>query len=267
MSSAPSDDADTLRRVRELLTKATRVTVLTGAGISTDSGIPDFRGPQGLWTKNPKAELTSTLQHYLYDEEVRRLAWAGRAKSPAWNAQPNPGHLALVDLERRGRMHQLVTQNIDGLHERAGNSRDRIVEVHGTIRTARCWECGVTGPMDPFVERVLAGEEDPRCQLCGGIIKSGTILFGEQLVRADLNRAMQAARECDVLLAVGTTLAVYPVAAMVPTAHEAGAAVVIVNGSPTDLDHLATETVRGSISEVLPLILEPPSDSSTTRTY
>ena len=203
-------EPDPIARARRLIAEARRVVVLTGAGISTDSGIPDFRGPKGLWTLNPKAERTSSLQHYLADPEVRQLAWQHRIASPAWDAQPNDGHRSLVTLERTGRLALLVTQNIDELHQRAGNHPSLVVEVHGTMRRAVCWSCSQQWPMEVFLERVRGGETDPDCPTCGGIVKSATISFGQNLVEADLRRAMDGAGECDLLLAVGTTLAVGP---------------------------------------------------------
>jgi NAD-dependent deacetylase len=240
-----------------ILAEAQRITVLTGAGISTDSGIPDFRGPQGVWTKNPAAEKTSTLQHYLSDPEIRREAWQQRLHSPAWEAQPNPGHQAIVDLERQGRLVAVVTQNIDGLHQKAGNSSELVVEVHGTIHRVRCWSCGWEGPMPETLERVRAGEDDPRCLVCGGILKSATVSFGQNLDPETMARAERAALTCDALLAVGTSLAVYPAASLVPLAHRNGALVVIVNAQPTPFDSIAT-VVRGSISEVLPELVALP---------
>jgi NAD-dependent deacetylase len=240
---------------RRLLGAAQRVVVLTGAGISTDSGIPDFRGPQGLWTKNPKAERTSSLEHYLADPEVRAIAWQNRLHSPAWDAQPNDGHRAIVEIERRGVLHLLVTQNIDELHQRAGSSPERIVEIHGTMRRAVCWTCGVEGPMGTFLERVRDGEADPNCLMCGGIVKSATISFGQNLVEADLVRALEGAAAADLLIAVGSTLGVYPVARMVPIAERVGAPIIIVNGSPTEQDDRANVILRGSISELLPQLV------------
>ena len=244
-----------IEQARQLVLQASRITVLTGAGISTDSGIPDFRGPQGVWTRNPKAERTSSLQHYLRDPEVREIAWQTRLHSPAWDAQPNVGHRALVDLERRGHLRTLVTQNIDGLHQRAGNDPSMIIEVHGTMHRALCWNCRNEWPMAVFVDRVRGGEVDPACPDCGGIVKSATISFGQSLVEADLQRAMDAAADCDLLLCVGTTLSVGPVNQMVPVAARAGIAVVVVNADPTEMDRLATVVVRGRIGEVLPTIL------------
>src|SRR5215469_13187739 len=172
-----------------------RIVALTGAGISTESGIPDFRGPQGLWTKNPKAEKLSDIRYYMADPEVRRLAWQQRLVHPAWQAKPNAGHLALVSLERSGRLQALVTQNIDGLHQAAGNSPGKIVEVHGTMHQVVCMSCEWRGPMLETLERVRAGEEDPSCTGCGGILKSATISFGQALVPETIHRAMRAAEE------------------------------------------------------------------------
>ncbi len=234
---------------------ARRIVVLTGAGISTDSGIPDFRGPNGVWTKNPKAERTSTLHHYLNDPEVRQIAWQNRLHSVAWDAQPNAGHRALVELEHQGRLHTLVTQNIDELHQRAGTSPDKVVEIHGTMRRAVCWGCGHEWPMQVFIDRVRAGEVDPACLDCGGVVKSATISFGQSLVAADLDRAFAASVEGDLLLAVGSTLAVGPVNQMVPNAYRSGVPIVIINAEPTEMDRLATVVVRGQIAEVLPALV------------
>ena len=246
--------SDQVRAVRGWIDAATRIVALTGAGISTESGIPDFRGPQGVWTKNPKAERLSNIQHYMSDPEVRRLAWQSRLDHPAWRATPNAGHRALVELERRGLLHALVTQNIDGLHQQAGHAADMVIEVHGTMRDVMCMACGWRGPMGPVMDRVRAGEEDPDCERCGGILKSATISFGQSLDAAVISRAMRAAERADLLLAIGTSLQVYPVAAAVPLAKAAGARVVIVNAEPTPLDHLADAVISAAIGEVLPVI-------------
>lgn len=249
----PADDA--VERARRLVAGGRRIVVLTGAGVSTDSRIPDFRGPQGVWTKNPGAEKAASIHNYVADPEIRRAAWRTRLDSPMWAAEPNPGHRALLELERQGKLHMLITQNVDGLHQLAGTSPDRVVEVHGTAREAACLSCDYRAPMQDVLERVRRGEEDPDCPVCGGILKSATISFGQNLVAVDIDRATAAAEECDVLLAVGSTLSVYPIAGVVPVAKRAGAAIVIVNGSPTDMDDLADVVVRGSISEVLPRIV------------
>ena len=255
-SSGSLPGVEPLAAARALLADAERIAVLTGAGISTDSGIADFRGPDGLWTKDPEAEKASNISYYLADRSVRVRAWATRGSSPAWTARPNDGHRALVALEATGRLHTLVTQNIDGLHVAAGSDPARVVEVHGTMREFACLECGDRGPMADALARVVAGEEDPPCLVCGGILKSATISFGQSLVPEDLDRAMAAARSCDLLLAVGSTLSVFPVADMVPLAVAHGAPVVIVNGSPTAMDDLADLRLTGPISELLPALVE-----------
>jgi len=247
---------DTVQTVRGWIAAARRIVVLTGAGISTDSGIPDFRGPQGVWTRNPHAEKMATLQHYVADPDVRKRSWQDRLSSPAWQAKPNAGHLALVELERRGNLDTLVTQNVDGLHLMAGTSPERLIQIHGTMREVTCLACGERAPMERALARVRAGEDDPACRSCGGILKSATISFGQSLVAADLTRAQQAAHRSDLMLAVGTKLSVWPIAGVVPTAKEAGARVVIINAEPTELDSMADTVLRGSISEILPRLVE-----------
>src|SRR4249920_673069 len=215
------------------LDTATRIVALTGAGISTDSGIPDFRGPQGVWTRNPKAEKLSDIRYYMADPEVRKLAWQSRLDHTAWKAKPNAGHLALAALEQRGKLHALITQNIDELHQMAGNSAAKVIEVHGTMRKVVCMGCGMTAPMQKALDRVRAGEADPPCRDCGGILKSATISFGQALVPEVIDAAMRAAQRADLLLSIGTSLQVYPVAGLVPLAREAGAKIVIMNAEPT----------------------------------
>ena len=246
---------DGVAEVRAWLREAERVVVLTGAGISTDSGIPDFRGPQGVWTKNPGAERTATLQHYMADPEVRKQAWRNRIDSPAWSAEPNPGHHAIVALEQQGKLHTLITQNIDELHQQAGNDPTKVVELHGTMRHVMCMACGERAPMERALDRVRAGEEDPPCRTCGGILKSATISFGQNLVPDDLERAERAVNQCDLILAVGSSLTVYPAAGLVPLARSAGARIVIVNAEPTPYDDIADAVLGGSISEVLPALV------------
>lgn len=253
MSDPVATDLD---RARELLHAARRITVLTGAGISTESGIADFRGPNGLWTKNPEAEKKSHISHFLSDPAVRVAAWPSRMHSPTWEAQPNDGHRALVDLEHSGRLIALLTQNIDGLHQLAGSDPALVVEVHGTMREVVCMNCGDRNPIEHAFERVRNGEADPPCLVCGGILKSATISFGQSLVHEDLVRADQAARDCDLLLAVGTTLAVHPIADVVPLAAHHGADVIILNGERTEMDDLATVLLRGEIGTLLPALVE-----------
>jgi NAD-dependent deacetylase len=247
--------SDLLLAAGEIVERARRIVVLTGAGISTDSGIPDFRGPNGLWTKNPAAEKASDIRYYLGDPEVRRAAWRNRLSTPAWTARPNRGHLAIVELERRGQLRGLVTQNVDGLHQRAGNDPDKVIEVHGTVWFTRCWECQDRRPMDQALERVRAGDDDPACLECGGILKSDTISFGQALVPEVIDRAMRVSDECDVMLAVGSTLSVFPAANCVPRAKAAGAQVIIVNADETAMDRYADWLLVGQIADILPTLV------------
>jgi NAD-dependent deacetylase len=250
--SGVTDDEDA---VRDWLCAAARVTVLTGAGISTESGIPDFRGPQGVWTKDPSAATQFTFQNYLLDPEVRARAWQGRRDHPAWRAEPNAGHRALVELEHSGRLHALVTQNIDGLHLRAGHDPDRVLEIHGTLYDVECLQCGRITTMRENLDRVDAGDPDPHCLVCGGIQKAATISFGQSLKPDVLEASLQAARGCDLLLAIGSTLQVQPAAGLVEVAVRAGARLVIVNRDPTPYDVLASATLREPIGEVLPRLV------------
>ena len=252
VTGAGAEDA-----VRALLGAAERVTALTGAGISTDSGIPDFRGPQGVWTKDPAAARLFTFQNYLADPDVRRRAWQGRRDHPAWNAEPNAGHRALVALERSGRLRAVVTQNIDGLHLRAGHDPARVIEIHGTLFRVECLACGRRTTMRENLARVEAGDPDPACTECGGIQKAATISFGQALRPDVLGAALQAARDCDVLLAIGTTLQVQPAAGLAEVAVRSGADLVIVNRDATPYDDLATAALRDPIGEVLPRLVEP----------
>lgn len=225
------------------------VVVLTGAGISTDSGIPDFRGPNGVWTRDPKAERLSTLSAYVSDPEVRARSWQQRLEHPAWTAQPNAGHRALAELQRTGPVRTIITQNIDGLHQRAGATE--VIEVHGTLHDTVCLSCSDRRPMPETLARVRAGEEDPPCAVCGGILKSATISFGQSLDEEVWAAAQRAAVGCDVFLAVGTSLSVYPVAGLCDLALAAGARLVIVNAQPTPYDEVAALVINESIADAL----------------
>lgn len=246
---------DQLAEARALLRDAARVAVLTGAGISTASGIGDFRGPQGRWTLDPDAERVSTLSWYLNDPDVRAKAWRFRAESPVYDAQPNDAHRALVGLEQGARLTGLVTQNTDGLHQLAGSHSELVIELHGNSRTWRCERCRATGAMVEMVRRVRAGETDPRCPYDGGIVRATTILFEENLDPATIDAAVAAVEEADALLVIGTSLTVHPAAGLVPYAHRRGVGLVIVNAEPTDYDALALSVHRAPIVEVVPALL------------
>jgi len=234
------------------LRAASRVVVLTGAGLSTHSGIPDFRGPNGVWTKDPAAEKTATLQYYMSDPEIRRRSWQNRLNSQYWTAEPNAAHHALVELERKAALHFLVSQNVDGLHHAAGQSPEIVIEIHGNVREVKCMTCGRHGPMTETLDRVRAGDADPACEDCGGVLKSATISFGENLVAEDLERAQLEASRADLFLALGTSLGVYPAAALPQIALQAGARLVIVNAEETPFDPMADAVVRDQLEVVLP---------------
>jgi len=244
-----TDDLGTIAaRVRD----ARRIVILTGAGISTESGIPDFRGPQGVWTKNPDAEKTATLQYYVSDPEVRKKSWRNRLESPLWDAEPNSGHRAIAELEQKAALHTIVTQNIDGLHHKAGSAPEIIVEIHGNVREVKCLDCAWRAPMEEALDRVRAGEDDPRCRGCGGILKSATISFGENLVVEDLERSQRAAAGCDLFLAIGSSLGVYPAAGLPEVALGGGARLVVMNAQETPFDRYADAVVRDQLGVVLP---------------
>lgn len=242
-------------RAADLVDAAAAITVLSGAGISTDSGIADFRGPNGLWTRDPEAEKASNIDHYVASAEVRARNWARRADGSLWaDREPNAGHRALVRLAAREKLLLLITQNVDGLHQKAGSDIGKVVEIHGNTRRAMCLSCDWRDDIEVVLARVRAGDTDPRCVQCGGILKSATISFGQSLVAEDLRRAEMASQDCDLFLAVGSSLAVYPIAHTVRIALRAGARLVIVNGEPTPFDDDADVVVHASISQVLPRI-------------
>jgi len=247
----PDDRAAIASWIRD----ADAIVVLTGAGISTESGIPDFRGPKGVFTKNPAAEKTATLQYYVSDPAVRAQAWQNRIHGNYWAAEPNAGHRALADLEKRAALDTLVTQNVDGLHHKAGSSPERIVEIHGNVREVKCLSCTWRAPMEVALDRVRAGEADPDCPECGGILKSATISFGENLVPQDLARSQQAAARADLFLACGSTLTVYPAAGLPEHALANGARLVVLNAEPTPFDAAAAAIVRDPLGEALPAII------------
>jgi NAD-dependent deacetylase len=232
------------------------VAVLTGAGISTDSGIPDFRGPQGVWTKDPAAERLFTYQNYMRDPQVRKLSWQARKASAAWQAEPNRAHLALAELQKAGVATRILTQNIDGLHQAAGSHQDKVLELHGTMFSVRCMDCGDVSEMKAAIERVEAGEEDPPCRLCGGILKSGTIMFGEVLDESTFEEAARISMVCTHFWAIGTSLTVHPVAGLCELAWTSGAEVTIVNNAATPYDGLARRVIREPIGEAVPKLVE-----------
>lgn len=241
----------TLAEVAAWLGASRSTVALTGAGVSTESGIPDFRGPNGIWTRDPASERLSNIGYYIANPEIRRESWRRRLDHPSWGATPNAAHRALAALEAMGRLELLVTQNIDGLHLAAGSSPERLLEIHGTIRETACLGCGDRRPMREILARVQAGEEDPACERCGGILKSATVSFGQNLDPALLARTEEAAATAELFLAIGTSLTVYPVARLPEIALDAGARLVILNAEPTPLDDVAHAVLRGQAGEIL----------------
>lgn len=231
------------------------VAILSGAGISTDSGIPDYRGPKGLWRQDPEAEKLVTYSYYMSDPQIRRRSWQMRRDSPVWNARPGAGHHALAAYEKTGAPLRVITQNVDGLHQRAGLPDRKVLELHGSSRAVECTGCGTRGAMAEALERVEAGEPDPPCLACGGVLKSATVMFGQSLDQEVLGEALAVTRACDLFVAVGTSLQVQPAASLAELAVEQGARLIIMNAEPTPYDALANEVVREPVNEALPSLL------------
>ncbi|MGW0550454.1 SIR2 family NAD-dependent protein deacylase [Streptomyces altiplanensis] len=232
------------------------VAVLSGAGISTDSGIPDYRGPNGLWRRDPEAEKLVTYDFYMSDPDIRRRAWRMRLDSPALRARPNDAHRAIAELERSGIPVRVLTQNVDGLHQMAGLPARKVLELHGSARSSVCTGCHARAPMEEALARVEAGEEDPPCRACGGILKSATVMFGQRLDPVVMSQALSIAKASDVFVAVGTSLHVQPAASLAGIAAEYGARLVVVNAEPTPYDEVADEVVREPIGTALPTLLK-----------
>jgi NAD-dependent deacetylase len=248
---------DSIEGARQLVEASSAVVVITGAGVSTASGIPDFRGPEGLWTKDPTAERLSHIDAFTSSPEIRIAAWQRVLLRHANPAQPNDAHRALAAFERTGKLEALITQNIDGLHVAAGSDPELVIEVHGNLRWTRCLVCGAETATTVILDRVAAGDLDPHCEArragvtCGGLLKTTVVSFGQSLPNEDFARAEYFAKTCELLICVGSTLAVHPVAGLVPKAVSRGARLVIVNADPTSFDDDADVVVRGDIPSVL----------------
>jgi NAD-dependent deacetylase len=231
------------------------VAILSGAGISTDSGIPDYRGPNGLWRRDPEAEKLVTYEYYMGDPEIRRRAWRMRRQNRTLRAEPNVAHRAVAELERSGVPVRVITQNVDGLHQLAGMPARKVLELHGSARSVVCVACHVRTPMEDALARVEAGEDDPPCLECGGILKSATVMFGERLDPVVLGEAVSLTKASQVFIAVGTSLQVQPAAGLAGVAADHGARLIIVNADPTPYDERADEVVREPIGTALPELL------------
>ncbi|GLY71591.1 SIR2 family NAD-dependent protein deacylase [Amycolatopsis taiwanensis] len=231
---------------------ARRIAVLTGAGISTGSGIPDYRGPEGVWTRDPAAANAFTLENFMSDPAARRQFWRTYARHAAWRAEPNAAHRAVAGLDREGVAVRVLTQNIDGLHQRAGLAARKVLELHGSMRTAVCTRCPARFETAEVLARVEGGDEDPSCPHCGGIVKLDIVLFGQNLDADVLGHARNIAAASRLFLAVGSSLMVEPAASLCTLAVRAGATLVIVNRDPTPYDAVAAFVLRENIEDVVP---------------
>ncbi len=246
---------DDLARAVEVLSAKRQILVFSGAGISTESGIPDFRGPNGLWTRVDPEDFN--IKRYLSSRELRVRGWRMHANGERWgsgNPLPNQGHLAVVDLWRQGKLVGVVTQNIDGLQQAAGLPDELIAELHGNVKESQCLDCGQTWPTEAILERVASGEEDPHCS-CGGLVKTRVVMFGEGLDPSTVDRAFQFLADADAMIVVGSTVAVYPASDVVLAAAFKPVPVVIINMGETEADHLAAVRLDGPIGELLPALV------------
>lgn len=237
-----------------LLRDCRRIMVFTGAGISTESGLPDFRGTDGIWAKFAPEDFM--LDRYVADPKVRVRAWATRFPKMFGNAEPNAAHEAVADLWNAGRLIGCVTQNIDGLHQAGGLPEEAIAELHGNSDGIACMQCGTTHDPTDIEQRWVNGDVDPHCERCGGILKSTIVFFGEVLPQSEVELANQWASQADAVIAVGSSLSVYPAAYVPLEIASRGAAFVIVNNAPTELDDVASIRLDGMAGTLLPQLVE-----------
>ena len=244
-----------IERLAELILESEQTVVFTGAGISTESGIPDFRSPGGIWSRYDPEDFT--IQRFLSSPDARKAFWQVAAEGGLLaEAEPNPAHYAIAELHRLGRLDCVITQNVDNLHQKAGVPEDRVLELHGNMRRVVCMGCGSRFPMPDMVQKVKEGMESPDCPRCHGILKPDAVLFGEALPLVTLREATHRAQKCDLCLVIGSTLVIYPAAYVPAYAREAGAKLAIVNLTATPLDHDATVCIRGKAGEIMPRVME-----------
>jgi NAD-dependent deacetylase len=241
-------------KVAAMIMESSRVVVFTGAGISTESGIPDFRSPGGIWTRFDPDDFT--IQKFMNSEKTRRLQWQMMAEGGLLkDAEPNKAHYAVAELEKLGKLSCVITQNIDNLHQKAGNSPEKVFELHGNIKMVRCMSCGRRFPVEEILQR-LDKEEIPDCEFCRGILKPDAVFFGEALPQQALNEATKHARNCDFFIVIGSTLVVYPAAYMPMYAVESGARLAIINLSSTPIDSKASALIAAGAGEAMDRIIE-----------
>jgi NAD-dependent deacetylase len=246
---------ESVEQLREMLAAGNSVVVFTGAGISTESGIPDFRSPGGVWTKYRPIEF----EEFLASKAAQRAYWQRKFASHdvVAQAEPNQGHLAVAELVKRGQVSVVITQNIDGLHQASGIPADRVIELHGNTTYAHCLDCGREYDLEPIRQAFLADETLPVCELCGGVVKSATISFGQAMPEAAMQRSNEETRACDLFLAIGSSLTVYPAAGFPAVAKENGAGLVIINREPTGVDDLADLVIHAEIGPTLDAAVNP----------
>jgi len=245
----PAADPAEIERLRSLFDDSRRLVVFTGAGISTESGIPDFRSPGGIWTRMQPIDF----QDFLQSEEMRRESWRRKLASDGTIAlaKPNRGHRAVAELHRRGVCHSVITQNVDGLHQASGVPADRVIELHGNATYAGCLDCERRYELESILEAFRRDETLPVCDDCGGIVKTATISFGQAMPLVPMRRSEEETMACDLFLATGSSLVVYPAAGFPALAKRAGARLVILNREPTDLDPIADLVIHADIGPTL----------------
>lgn len=249
---------DPVSSAATVLGAAEQILVFSGAGLSTESGIPDFRGPDGLWTRIDPDDFT--IERYMTNRDLRVRGWRMHVDGELWGARskvlPNGGHEAIVRLNEAGRLAGVVTQNVDGLHFKSGLEDDLVAELHGNVRNSHCMSCREVWPTETVLEWVEAGEDDPRCPVCGGIVKTDTVMFGEMLPEEEVRQASLFLAMCDAVLVVGSTVSVWPAADVVMRAAVQQKPIVVINKGVTEADHLAAVKIDAGIGDVLPELVD-----------
>lgn len=249
---------DLVATAAEILASAGQILVFSGAGLSTESGIPDFRGPNGLWTRVDPDDFN--IDRYMSNRELRVQGWQMHIDGELWGARstvtPNKGHMAIVRLHDEGRLAGVVTQNVDGLHFRSGLEDDLVAELHGNVRNSHCMSCGTSWVTETVLEWVESGQADPTCPQCGGMVKTDTVMFGEMLPEQELRQASLFLAMCDAVLVVGSTVSVWPAADVVMRAAIQQKPIVIINKGDTEADHLAAVKIDAGIGDVLPDLVD-----------
>lgn len=245
---------DHIEKVAQMIMEAKKVAVFTGAGVSTESGISDFRSPDGIWSRYDPEDFT--IQRFVSDKDARKRNWQFRKELVSADYKPNPAHFAVAELEKLGKLSCVITQNIDGLHHAAGNSEEKIVELHGTIKYAKCLECDDRLPLVDVLKRIEDGEEDPHCKKCDGLLKAATVSFGEAMPIDEMNRSGQCSKACDLFIVIGSSLVVFPAANMPVLAKRAGASLVIINYTSTDMDSMADVVIHEKAGVAMNAIID-----------